>query len=127
MLDLIDTNYYATVNGGIYPETNTDAEVVRGFPFNNVTNGTTKTTDASGVYSYGSGTATSTGGKSIPKMGATDFGHRLARRFGLKVTPRTATVLPFTDTRPSVINCSAARREAMPVPLPSSWRVTRIS
>ncbi len=60
VLDLIDTNYYATVNGGIYPETNTDAEVVRGFPFNNVTNGTTKTTDASGVYSYGSGTATST-------------------------------------------------------------------
>ncbi|MBL8186460.1 MAG: aminoacetone oxidase family FAD-binding enzyme, partial [Acidobacteria bacterium] len=27
-----------------------------------------------------------TGGLSIPKMGATDFGHRLARQFGLKVT-----------------------------------------
>jgi predicted Rossmann fold flavoprotein len=27
-----------------------------------------------------------TGGLSIPKIGATDFGHRLARRFGLKVT-----------------------------------------
>jgi len=55
-----DANDYATVSGGIYPVTNTDTEVVRGLPFNNVTNGTTKTTDAAGVYSYGSGTATST-------------------------------------------------------------------
>jgi hypothetical protein len=60
VLDLIDMNAYATVTGGIYPETNTDAEVVRGIPFNNVTNGSTKVTDASGVYTYGSGTATST-------------------------------------------------------------------
>ncbi|HKH48634.1 MAG TPA: hypothetical protein VKM72_28555 [Thermoanaerobaculia bacterium] len=60
VLELVDMNDYATVNGGIYPETNTDAEVVRGFPFNNVTNGTTKVTDANGVYTYGSGTATST-------------------------------------------------------------------
>jgi len=60
VLELADLNAYSTVNGGIYPETNSDAEVVRGFPFNNVTNGTTKVTDANGVYTYGSGTATST-------------------------------------------------------------------
>src|SRR6185436_14056467 len=60
VLDLVDMNDYATVNGGIYPETNSDAEVVRGFPFNNVTNGTTKVTDTNGNYTYGGGTATST-------------------------------------------------------------------
>lgn len=37
-----------------------------------------------------------TGGLSIPKIGATDFGHRLARQFGLRVvTPRPALV-PLT-------------------------------
>jgi predicted Rossmann fold flavoprotein len=37
-----------------------------------------------------------TGGLSIPKIGATDFGHRLARQFGLPVvTPRPALV-PLT-------------------------------
>ncbi|EYC52061.1 membrane protein [Hylemonella gracilis str. Niagara R] len=37
-----------------------------------------------------------TGGLSIPKIGATDFGYRLARQFGLKViTPRPALV-PLT-------------------------------
>lgn len=37
-----------------------------------------------------------TGGLSIPKIGATDFGHRIARQFGLRiVTPRPALV-PLT-------------------------------
>ena len=62
VLEVLDRNAYvaAQVSGGIYPETNTDAEVVRPFPFNNVTNGSTKTTDASGIYDYTGGTATST-------------------------------------------------------------------
>ena len=34
-----------------------------------------------------------TGGKSIPKMGATDFGYRLAERFGV----------PMTETRPALV------------------------
>lgn len=37
-----------------------------------------------------------TGGLSIPKMGATDFGHRLARQFGLKVTETRPALVPFT-------------------------------
>lgn len=37
-----------------------------------------------------------TGGLSIPKMGATDFGHRLADRFGLPVLPLRAGLVPFT-------------------------------
>ncbi len=37
-----------------------------------------------------------TGGLSIPKMGATDFGHRLARQFGLKVLQTKPALVPFT-------------------------------
>jgi predicted Rossmann fold flavoprotein len=37
-----------------------------------------------------------TGGLSIPKMGATDFGYRLARQFGLNVRPTRAGLVPFT-------------------------------
>lgn len=37
-----------------------------------------------------------TGGLSIPKMGATDFGHRLASQFGLKIVPTKPALVPFT-------------------------------
>jgi hypothetical protein len=37
-----------------------------------------------------------TGGKSIPKMGATGFGYDLARQFGLSVVPARAALVPFT-------------------------------
>ena len=50
--------------------------------------------------SLGSFTADSlvvaTGGLSIPRMGASDFGHRLARQFGLDVLPLRAGLVPFT-------------------------------
>ncbi|MEL7450504.1 MAG: NAD(P)/FAD-dependent oxidoreductase [Pseudomonadota bacterium] len=36
-----------------------------------------------------------TGGLSIPKMGASDFGYRLARQFGLDVLPTRAGLVPF--------------------------------
>ena len=41
-----------------------------------------------------------TGGPSIPKMGATGFGYDVARRFGLKVVPPRAGLVPltFSDT-----------------------------
>ena len=38
----------------------------------------------------------STGGKSIPKMGATGFGYRVAEQFGLKVTQTRPALVPFT-------------------------------
>ena len=41
-----------------------------------------------------------TGGLSIPKMGATDFGYRLARQFGLQVHDTRAGLVPFTFTGP---------------------------
>jgi predicted Rossmann fold flavoprotein len=37
-----------------------------------------------------------TGGKSIPKMGATDFGYRLADQFGVGVTPTRPALVPLT-------------------------------
>jgi len=39
-----------------------------------------------------------TGGLSIPKMGASDFGYRLARQFGLNVLGTRAGLVPFTFT-----------------------------
>jgi predicted Rossmann fold flavoprotein len=37
-----------------------------------------------------------TGGKSIPKMGATGFGYRVAEQFGLKVTETRPALVPLT-------------------------------
>ncbi|ATX81016.1 hypothetical protein Ga0123462_0138 [Mariprofundus ferrinatatus] len=39
-----------------------------------------------------------TGGLSIPKMGATPFGIRLAEQFGLQIVPTVAGLAPFTFT-----------------------------
>jgi predicted Rossmann fold flavoprotein len=39
-----------------------------------------------------------TGGLSIPKMGASDIGYRLAKQFGLKVLETRAGLVPFTFT-----------------------------
>jgi predicted Rossmann fold flavoprotein len=36
-----------------------------------------------------------TGGKSIPKMGATDFGYRLAEQFGVRLTDTRAALVPL--------------------------------
>jgi predicted flavoprotein YhiN len=36
------------------------------------------------------------GGLSIPKMGASDFGYKIAKQFGLKIIPPTAALVPFT-------------------------------
>jgi predicted Rossmann fold flavoprotein len=41
-----------------------------------------------------------TGGLSIPKMGASDFGYRLARQFGLAVLETRAGLVPFTFSGP---------------------------
>jgi hypothetical protein len=39
---------------------------------------------------------TATGGLSIPKIGATDFGYRLARQFGLKIVEPRPALVPLT-------------------------------
>ena len=37
-----------------------------------------------------------TGGLSIPGIGATDFGHRIARQFGLRIVPPAPALVPLT-------------------------------
>jgi predicted Rossmann fold flavoprotein len=37
-----------------------------------------------------------TGGLSIPQVGATDFGHRIARQFGLRMVPPRPALVPLT-------------------------------
>lgn len=37
-----------------------------------------------------------TGGLSIPKLGATDFGYRIAKQFGLKIVPTRPALVPLT-------------------------------
>jgi predicted Rossmann fold flavoprotein len=37
-----------------------------------------------------------TGGLSIPQIGATDFGHRIARQFGLRMVPPRPALVPLT-------------------------------
>ena len=48
-----------------------------------------------------------TGGLSIPKMGATDFGYRLAAEWGLPLQPRRAGLVPFTLHPPALAQWSA--------------------
>jgi predicted Rossmann fold flavoprotein len=48
-----------------------------------------------GVFSCES-LVVATGGLSIPKLGATDFGYRLARQFGLKIVPPRPALVPLT-------------------------------
>ncbi len=58
LLEMVDANLYATVKGGVYPETNTDTEQTLPFPFAAVSDdGGQKVTDASGNYTYDGGTA----------------------------------------------------------------------
>ncbi len=64
-----------------------------------------------------------TGGLSLPKLGATDFGYRLARQFGLPIIPPRAGLVPLTGagwsglagvTLPVLAACAGARfREGM--------------
>ncbi|MEQ9519657.1 MAG: NAD(P)/FAD-dependent oxidoreductase [Parvibaculum sp.] len=52
------------------------------------------TTDK-GVFT-GERLVVATGGKSIPKMGATGFGYKLAEQFGLRIEPTRPGLVPFT-------------------------------
>ncbi|MCP4247880.1 MAG: hypothetical protein GY778_12600, partial [bacterium] len=60
ILQFLDETRFATVQGDIYPVTNTDPLVTVGFPSCSVTNSGTQITDANGNYTYSGGTATST-------------------------------------------------------------------
>ena len=54
-----------------------------------------KVDTAQGAYTCES-LVIATGGLSMPKLGATPFGYRIAEQFGLNVTPVRAALVPFT-------------------------------
>jgi predicted Rossmann fold flavoprotein len=56
-----------------------------------------------------------TGGLSIPKMGATDFGYRLARQFGLNVLKTKAGLVPFTFS--GTLQALTARLSGLSLPV----------
>jgi len=56
-----------------------------------------------------------TGGKSIPKMGATDFGYRLADQFGIRVTETRPALVPFTFDGELLEQSNALSGVAVPV------------
>lgn len=51
---------------------------------------------STGAVVHGRSLVVATGGRSIPKMGATGFGYDLAARFGLKVTETRPALVPLT-------------------------------
>ncbi|MCP4654589.1 MAG: hypothetical protein GY856_04115, partial [bacterium] len=58
VLEYLDLARFATVQGDVYPVTNTDPLETVGFPYCSVSNSGTKITDADGNYTYSGGTAT---------------------------------------------------------------------
>ncbi|QHQ37360.1 aminoacetone oxidase family FAD-binding enzyme [Algicella marina] len=52
-------------------------------------------------------TVVATGGKSIPKMGATGFGYRVAEAHGLKLEPTRPGLVPLTFSGPTLENMKA--------------------
>jgi predicted Rossmann fold flavoprotein len=59
------------------------------------------------------------GGKSIPKMGASDFGHRLAAQFGIGIVPTHPALVPLTFEAALLKRLAALSGVAVPA------RVTR--
>jgi predicted Rossmann fold flavoprotein len=64
--------------------------------------GFTLTTNLGGFES--SALVIATGGLSIPKLGATPFGYKLARRFGLRVTSLRPALVPFLFDEPKALH-----------------------
>jgi len=55
-----------------------------------------------------------TGGKSIPKMGATDFGYRVAQQFGLRLTQTRPALVPLTFSGDILEQANALSGVAVP-------------
>jgi predicted Rossmann fold flavoprotein len=67
----------------------------------------------------------SSGGLSIPKMGATDFGYRIARKFGLKIIPPRPALVPLMvdeKTRPLFTALSGVSNDALVIYKKMSFR-----
>jgi predicted Rossmann fold flavoprotein len=63
------------------------------------------------------GLVVATGGLSFPKLGATDFGHRLARQFGLRLTELRPGLVPLTFADTTLETFAELTGVALPVRL----------
>lgn len=65
-----------------------------------------------------------TGGLSMPALGATPFGYKVAEQFGIKVIPAKAGLVPFTLHKPLLDVLSPLSGIALPVTVTSANDVT---
>lgn len=65
-----------------------------------------------------------TGGLSMPALGATPFGYKVAEQFGLNVVPAKAGLVPFTLHKPLLDILSPLSGIALPVTVTSASHVT---
>src|SRR5690606_6345485 len=68
-----------------------------------------------------------TGGPSIPQIGASDFGHRLARQFGLKLVPPRPALVPLTFGGEAWAPYAHLAGLALPVEIGTGSRKARMS
>ena len=74
-------------------------EIVTSCPCSRVSAGSGFTVEAPTCAWHAAALVISTGGLSIPKIGATDFGYALARQFGLAVVPCRPALVPLIFSR----------------------------
>jgi predicted Rossmann fold flavoprotein len=68
-----------------------------------------------------------TGGLSIPKIGATDFGFRLARQFGLRVVPTRPALVPLTFDAQAWAPYAGLSGLSLPVRIETGTKKARMS
>jgi predicted Rossmann fold flavoprotein len=68
-----------------------------------------------------------TGGLSIPKIGATDFGHRIAQQFGLRVVPPRPALVPLTFDGEAWAPFAQLAGLALPVRIATGQKKERIA
>ena len=71
-------------------------EIVAGSKVKNAAKTSHFTVETAGATYQSTALVVATGGLSMPKMGATDQGYRLARQFGLRVEPSYPALVPLT-------------------------------
>lgn len=68
-----------------------------------------------------------TGGLSIPKIGATDFGYRIARQFGLKIVETRPALVPLTFDGTAWAPCAGLAGLALPVQIETGSKKERMA
>src|SRR5512140_2825172 len=67
-----------------------------------------------------------TGGLSIPKIGASDFGYRIARQFGLRIVPPRPALVPLTFDGPGWERYAQLAGLSLPVTIATGQKKDRV-